>query len=223
MNYFTEEMRLFFRELRENNHKEWFDANKKRYEKEVKQPFRLLVSDLLQRLKELDSLIQDDASKSIFRINRDIRFSKDKTPYKTHLAAALSRSGRKPENPGFYIFCNDEKLSIGGGHYSPSKEQLYQIRQEIIYNDNEFNQIINDNTFKVLYKGLREPEKNKVLPKEMKEAGKKQPILYYKGFWYMKDLPAETALSETLVDDLWPYFAAAAPVNAFFYRAISQQ
>lgn len=220
MAYFTQDTLDFFTELKANNHKEWFEENKKRYEQSVKKPFKAFVSELLLRLRALDPLILEDASQAIFRINHDVRFSKDKTPYKTHMAAVLSRSGRKAENPGFYLMIDDQKLSIGGGHYMPSKEHLERIRQEIAYNLEEFERLIRESAFVKHFGQLSEVDKNKVVPKELKEAASKQPLIFNKGFWFMKDLPMSMVLSESLMDDLMPYFESGQPLNAYFHQAI---
>src|SRR5689334_10215404 len=130
--YFTKEFLDFFNKLEKNNNKEWFDRNKPTYENAVKNPFKKLVEDLIEQIRKHDKDLSTDAKESIFRINRDIRFSKDKTPYKTNVSANISKLGkRSPDHPGFYIQLGADMLMIGGGAYAPDKDQLKKIRDEI--------------------------------------------------------------------------------------------
>ena len=104
MKYFTQDYLDFFKELAANNHKEWFDENRKRYEKSVKDPFKKFVEALIAETHKFDPSVNIEAKDAIFRINRDIRFSKDKTPYKLDRSAIISSGGRKDHSiPGFYI------------------------------------------------------------------------------------------------------------------------
>ena len=123
----------FLRDLAKNNNKDWFDVNRMRYESEVKKPFEDLVVALGSELGKFDGEIQGDFKKNIFRINKDIRFSKDKTPYKTNRSVAYSLNGRKDhEDPGYYLELGAEKSYIAGGAWCPSPDKLYKIRSEIL-------------------------------------------------------------------------------------------
>src|SRR5690606_4197407 len=95
MAYFTSDFIEFFKELAANNNKEWFDENRERYQKNVKIPFEKFVAALMAELKKDDPELTGDPKKAIFRINRDIRFAKDKTPYKLNRSAAISKYGKK--------------------------------------------------------------------------------------------------------------------------------
>jgi uncharacterized protein (TIGR02453 family) len=96
MSFFTADYLAFFKELAANNHKEWFDANRKRYETSVKEPFKAFTQHLIDELAKKEPAFKElKASDCIFRINRDIRFSKDKTPYKTQCSAVISPNGKK--------------------------------------------------------------------------------------------------------------------------------
>ena len=88
---FNEEYLDFFKELAQFNKKEWFDENRKRYEKSVKIPFKKFVTELIQEIQKIDPEVEIEAKDAVFRINRDIRFSKDKTPYKIQMSAILRR------------------------------------------------------------------------------------------------------------------------------------
>ena len=95
MSYFSEDFLRFFKELAGNNNKEWFDLNRKRYFKEVKDPFHHFIEDLIAAVQKEDSNVNIAPKDAIFRINRDVRFSKDKTPYKLQVSAIISKGGKK--------------------------------------------------------------------------------------------------------------------------------
>ena len=95
MAYFTQDFLDFFKELAANNHKDWFHANKKRYEASVKDPFKLFVQDMIDKAAKVDGRFAGEAKNAIFRINRDIRFSKDKSPYKLQMGAVISPGGKR--------------------------------------------------------------------------------------------------------------------------------
>src|SRR4051812_38583639 len=114
----------FLKALKKNNDREWFEKNKPKYEA-AKQNFEEFVSELIVQCSKFDKRIQSlDAKKSIFRIYRDIRFSKDKTPYKNHLSAALSTGGRKGEGFGFYVQVGPGVSFMGGGAWMPESDKL---------------------------------------------------------------------------------------------------
>ncbi len=129
----------FLEELSKNNNKDWFDLNRARYEAEVKKPFESLADSLGKELSQFDPEVNNDYKKSIFRINKDIRFSKDKSPYKTNRSMAFSRHGRKDhDHPGYYLELGVESCYIAGGAWCPAPPMLYKIRSEIYFNTNEF-------------------------------------------------------------------------------------
>ena len=115
MTDFSPDYLEFFKELAANNHKEWFDQNRKRYESVVRDPFKTFIGQLISEMSKSDPELDIEAKDAIFRINRDIRFSKDKTPYKLYNSALISPSGRKDKNnPGIYLEFSPEKLGVYG-------------------------------------------------------------------------------------------------------------
>lgn len=221
MKYFSTSFFKFFDELNKNNNKEWFDKNRERYELDVKQPFKKLVEDInTQLLKDFPELNQA-VHKNIFRINRDIRFSKDKSPYKNNVAAVFSRKGTQDvDYPGFYIHIGAKELMVGGGKYDVSKEHLAKIRQEIYYNSKEFGKILNDKKFKETY-GTVLGEKNKVLPPDYKEFEKEQPLIANKQFYYMANLTKADITGDQLDKIILTHFKAGYKLNAFLLQAIN--
>ena len=224
MAYFTQDYLNFFRDLSENNHREWFHANKKRYENSVKKPFAAFVDALIERVQdEDDPEIQITAKEAIFRINRDIRFSKDKTPYKNHMSAVVSRGGRKEmTRPGLYVQLNHEHLQIYGGLYMLDKQQLQRVRTHISDHLPEFKELLANSSFAEKFDGLH-GEKNKRLPKEFQEAAEEQPLLYNKSYYHFVHLPAAHIPQDDLIDVIMDYHLAARPMRHFLTEAIGAE
>ena len=216
MKYFTPDFLAFFKELAANNHKDWFDENRKRYFNEIKEPFKKLVGDLIEELKnssDPDLLIEP--KDAIFRINRDIRFAKDKTPYKTQVSAILSPKGRKDHNySAVYFELGPERIGIYGGSYGPNTQQLLALRLHLAKNMKRFESLINDNNFKQHFNGI-EGETHKRAPKELKEAAEKYPILLNKQFYFSSVLDPEIIATEKLYPTLLEYFEAGKEMNHF--------
>jgi uncharacterized protein (TIGR02453 family) len=220
MSYFAEEYLKFFRALAKKNNKAWFDANKKWYETAVRQPFAAFVEEIIARIRAEDSTIAIAAKDAIFRLNRDIRFSKDKRPYKEQMAANISAAGRKSrEEPGFYLQFGADKIMIGGGAYMVENENIYKIRHAIVKHLDEFGALLHDKEFKKKY-GTLQGEQNKVLPGEFKAHAANQPLVANKQFYYMAELEAGTILKKNLPDIIMQYYHAGKNMNAFLKRAM---
>ena len=221
--YFDEDFLSFFVDLSANNNRDWFQANKKRYEGSVKKPFQAFVGDVIQKIKDKhDPKLDLEVKNALFRINRDIRFSKDKTPYNMHVSAIVSRGGRKDmTTPGIFFRFNPEAASIGGGLYMPSKEDLYAVREAIVQDPKGFEKILGDKTFKKYYpKGIM-GDKNKVIPKEFKEAAEKQPLILNKQFYMMSEHKPDIVLKKNLADFVVDHYAAAEPWNQFVRKTLN--
>ncbi len=149
MSHFTQDFLDFFKELSQNNYKEWFHENKKRYENSVKNPFHEFVQEMIDRIRIEDPELEITPKEAIFRINRDIRFAKDKSPYKTHMAASISVGGRKRHDvPGLYFQLSPEKSFVAGGSYVLEKETLYRVRSAIAKAPDAFSKVIEEEEFK---------------------------------------------------------------------------
>jgi len=193
---FTEAYYEFFIELALNNQKTWFDVNRARYEVDVKKPFLAFVTQLLEKVAAVDSRFSGlDAKSCIFRINKDIRFSKDKTPYKLHCSAAIQLGGRKEMSAGgMYLEFGPEHCGIYSGIYMPERDGLQQIRERIAGNLKGFSDVIGGSDF-VKYFGEVRGEKNKRLPAELVSAAVQQPLIYNKQFYVFHALDAEDTLA----------------------------
>ena len=134
MGYFDKGVFEFLAELAENNDRAWFTANKERYERDVKEPFLDFISDAGPRLRAISpNLVADPrpVGGSLFRIHRDVRFSKDKSPYKTHAGAHFPLGGKGAEAPGYYLHLQPGECFVAGGMWMPSPGSLQSIRQAI--------------------------------------------------------------------------------------------
>ena len=220
MSNFTKDFLNFFTELNENNNREWFTENKERYENSVKKPFEHFVQDMIYRIHEDDESVMVTPKECIFRIYRDIRFSNDKTPYKTFTSAVIGNGGRKNyTDPGIYIELSAERLRFYSGIYQLSKDQLDNVRGFISSNLDEFNDLLKDKNFKKYFSTLR-GEQNKRLPKEYDDVLKKQPLIANKQFYYFTELPPDKILSKNLSSTLMKFYFAAKPMNLFLREAL---
>ena len=220
MTHFTKAYIQFFTELKKNNTREWFADNKKRYEQDVKAPFEVFVQDLIAVAAKIDKEIAIESKDAIYRIHKDVRFSKDKTPYKLNSAAIISKFGRKNnEYPGFYIQLGADGLWIGGGAYMPTKEQLLDIRQEIKHEPEKLNKILKEKNF-VSHFEVIQGEVNKILPADFKAVAKDYPFISNKQFYYMAELPVKEMLRDDLLSLCNSYFKAGTPLNNYLVKAM---
>ncbi len=220
MPYFSPDYLDFFKELATNNNKEWFDQNRKRYESVVRDPFKSFIGELISEMAKSDPALDIDPKDAIFRINRDIRFSKDKTPYKLNYSAIISPAGRKDKNnPGIYLEFGPERLGVYGGIYMPSPAQVQKVRAYMLQNLDEWKRLLNETAFRESF-GEVQGEKSKRIPKEFREAAEDHLLLYNKQWYYHADLPPEVILSEGLMDEILDLWQKAQPVKKFLSHAI---
>ena len=221
MAFFNSDYLLFFQELAQNNHKEWFDLNRPRYEKNVKVPFRDFTQVAIDTIAKSDPLFKDLLAKDcVFRINRDIRFSKEKIPYKTMCSAMISPNGKKSKAiNGIYFEFTPEHVRFYGGIYSIEKEDLYAVRAGIVANLKEFTALLEDAEFKKVYGQIR-GEKNKIIPSEFREAANDQALIYNKQWYFFVEYPAEEILSDDVLKKLIHAYNVAIPIKQFFNQFI---
>ncbi len=144
----------FLKDLKKNNNKPWFDAHRKEYEA-AKDDFTLFIQVVIDQHAKNDPSLKNLVAKDcLFRINRDVRFSKDKSPYKTNFGAHINKGGRKSMQAGYYIHLEPGKTFAGGGLWQPMPDELKKIRQEIDYNFPAFRKLITAKKFKSVYGDL---------------------------------------------------------------------
>lgn len=222
MTYFNSSFLKFFKELSKNNNKEWFDENRKTYEKEVKKPFADFVDEMINRIHDEEPEVLIKPADAIMRINKDIRFSKDKTPYNTYVAANISRYGKKDKSyPGIYFQLSHEGVMIAGGAYMVDNPTLQAIRNYIADNLKEFSAAYRDKSFKEKF-GEIQGEKSKRIPPEFKEIAEKEPLILNKQFFYSATLKPDIITSEKLPEILMEYYRAGKRVNEFVKKAIGK-
>lgn len=222
MKYFEKDFLDFFKELKKNNNKDWFDENRKRYEKVVKDPFKQLNMDLINEISKIDEPLHITPKESIFRINRDIRFSKDKTPYKTNTSAVIAPGGRKDHlNPGLYYEFSAEQLFIVGGVWKAEKDMLYKIRSFIADEYKDLREAMNTPEFKKKFGGEIHGEKNKVVPKDLKDAASKEELIFNKQWYYQAKLDSKLIIGDRIFETIIEHYLAAQPVKEFFVDAIN--
>jgi len=219
MKYFNPAFISFFKDLERSNTTAWFNENRKTYEKEVKQPFAVFVEEMISRIKKHEPSIGIKPADAIMRINKDIRFSKDKTPYNTYVAANISETGKKDKSfPGFYFQLSHNKIAVFGGAYVAEPLQLQKIRNHIAGNLKEFKSAYTDKRF-VEYFGAIQGEKHKRVPEEFREAASREPLIANKQFFYSAEIKPGVLLKDELADTLMEYYVAGQKVNNFLKHA----
>lgn len=222
MSHFTKEFIKFLKDLSKNNNRDWFNDNKKRYETHVKEPFFNFVDEMITRINIDDPNVAIEPKDAIFRIYRDVRFSKDKSPYKTQVSAVISPGGRKDMvNPGMYLEINNKDFRIYGGLYMLDKDQIQAVRNHIASNLKEFSRLLNEKKFKTAY-GEIHGEKNKRLPVEFDKLKEVQPLIANKQFYFFTKLELETILKPELTDIVMKHYHIAKPMNRFLKEALGR-
>ena len=215
--YFQQDALDFLAELRTNNNKPWFDDNRKRYEQYVKAPFKAFVNAMQAAIMRYDKHYAPQKPHKIsFRISRDVRFSNDKTPYKPHLSVYFSRKGRNRNYPGYYVQIEPTGVLLGAGFYGGLKsKELTPVREYLYDNRGAFHKIIEDKHFRALYAGIL-GEKNKVLPKALKDKAEEEPYLYNKGWYAMTTYSPALVTSADLLPTLIDGMLVGEPLTDFF-------
>ena len=214
----------FLKKLSKNNNKPWFEDNKPMY-LEAKVNFEQLVSEVLTGFGQIDSDIAPlEVKKCIFRQHRDVRFSKDKTPYKTNFGASFDKGGKLSGLAGYYLHLEpNNKSMIGGGLWMPDAVALKKVRQEIDYNWDEFHGLLNKPSFKKVYGNL--DMESYTLSREPKGYEKDNPAIVYlklKSFVAINKLTDEEVLSKTLSKQIVKAFAELMPIIKFINRSLEQ-
>jgi uncharacterized protein (TIGR02453 family) len=212
----------YIKNLTVNNNKAWFDENRAPFEA-AKLDFEKLVQDIITTFGKTDPDIGPlNAKDCIFRQYRDIRFSKDKTPYKHHMGASFDRGGKKSGFAGYYLHIEPGNKSMaGGGIWMPEGEQLKKIRQEIDYNWKEFEEIINNVEFKNTFGELEQGEYK--LSREPKGYDKDNPAIEYlklKSVVATQTLTDAELVSNNLLKKIVSSFAALVPLIKFINRSL---
>lgn len=205
----------FLRDLKENNNREWFNDNKERYKK-INQEFHVLVNMVISKIKNFDSdLGLLDASDCTFRIYRDVRFSPDKSPYKTHMGAYIAPGGKKSTRAGYYFHLEPGGTMLAGGMWQPPADVLKNIRQNIFDNPDEIKAIMHSQCFKKHFGNLMDQDKLKRAPKGFSEDFPEIDLLKYKSYTVMKNLPDEVVLSDDIEKEITEVYKCMFNFNSY--------
>lgn len=220
MIYFNEDTLRFLAELKKHNDRDWFAGNKKRYEKNVKEPYNTFIGDLIGALSEHIPGLAITPKEAVFRIYRDVRFSKDKSPYKTKVSALITPGGRKDMSGlGLYNELSSDDFRVYSGLYQLDSKQLKNVRTHISYNLDRFHELITQKDFVKTF-GAIQGDKNKRLPKEFIEDAEQQPLLYNKQFYYFTKFEPNVILNEGLVNKVVETFLVARPLSEFLIEGL---
>jgi len=213
----------FLKDLKKNNNKPWFDAHRKEYDA-AKNDFMSFIQTVIDKHGKSDPTIKSITAKDcLFRINRDVRFSKNKSPYKTNMGAYINRGGKKSLFGGYYFHCEPGQAFVGGGLWMPMPPELNKVRQEIDYNLDKFKKIITSKKFKSVYKELsRDPEY--VLSRVPKGYEADNPAAEYlklKSFVALTSLKDSDLTSKDLLKKTTTALEALQPLIEFVNESIS--
>ena len=215
----------FLDDLKANNNRDWFLENKKRYEF-FKNDYQQTADDLLDALKPLDpSLVMLEGKKCTFRINRDIRFSKDKTPYKTHLSFWFSSGAKGQNRSGYYIHLEKGASFIAGGLYCPESDDLKKIRKEIAFFYDDLEEILDEKNFKKEFGDFNREEKNtlKNPPRGYEKEHPAIDLLKLKSFESAQKIDITEATKRDFVTVMSQKLIVLKPLNDFLNRALTSE
>lgn len=211
----------FLSELKANNNRDWFLEHKAEYEK-AKENFVSFVQLLIDDVAKFDKGIKGlDAKKCVFRINRDIRFSTDKSPYKSNMGASFSSGGKNSNIPGYYIHIEGNSGFLAGGKWMPEATELAAIRQEIDYNTKEFKKILSTKDFTAFFSGLSVEDKLKTAPKGYPKDHPEVELLKLKSFIAVHDFKLKEITAENFLSTCVKGCKTLVPLNTFLTKAIS--
>jgi len=220
---FPKDFFAFFRELKAHNERPWFEANKQRFRDSVQAPMSAFIADMAPRLKKVSKNFVADPKPnggSMFRIYRDVRFSKDKRPYKEHAACHFRHAaGKDVHAPGFYMHFGAGEVYFGGGMYMPDAAALGRIRDAIVQKPAAWKAVKANRAF---VKAFGELGGDDVLLRAPRGYDPEHPLIddiKRKSFFAMHEADVKLAASPKLVDAVANSFAAAGPLMRFLCNA----
>jgi uncharacterized protein (TIGR02453 family) len=220
---FSPEALQFFRGLSRNNKREWFLPRKPLFEEKVKEPMRQLVEALNLALHDFAPEYETDPDKAIFRIYRDVRFSKDKKPYKEHIAATFHRRGTTTHGQaGYYVAISHKSVAIGGGVYMPEPAQLLAIRQRIAERHEDFRRILAARPVRKLLGDLQGDQLSRV-PRGFAADHPAADLLRFKYFILYVELASSLATKPALYKEIVNRFRVMVPFMQFLTESFATQ
>jgi uncharacterized protein (TIGR02453 family) len=212
----------FLQNLEANNNREWFDLNRDTFKKNW-QKFSHFTEVLINEIRSFDRQVPYlDPKDCLFRIYRDVRFSNDKSPYKTNFGAFIAKDGRKGGNPGYYFHIQPGECFVSGGIYMPQPDVLKAIRNEIYYHTDDFLEIIEAPEFKNSFDFFDE-DKLKTNPKGFPKEFEHIDLLRHKSFAPFATISEEQLFSNDILEFILEKYRLMLPINQFLYEAIEKQ
>jgi uncharacterized protein (TIGR02453 family) len=215
----SKETFTFLNKLKSNNNRPWFEKNRSLYEK-ARAEYLSFTTSLVEGIRKIESIPEKEPAKYMHRIYRDIRFSKDKTPYKSHLSSIIERGPENQKCP-VYFHIQPGKSMMGGGVWDPSSETLKKIRQEIDYNSAGLKKIINTKDF-LKYFGKISGDKLSRPPKGYEADNPNIEFLKFKQLYIERGFDDELVLSKHFIPELLKSYKAAMPFFKFFDVAMGE-
>ena len=212
----------FLSQLKKNNNKPWFDAHRAQYEA-ARIDFSNFIQLVIDDMQKWDTTLAGTSSRDcLFRINRDIRFSKDKTPYKSNFGASIKRGGRKSGFAGYYFHCEPALSFVGGGLWMPEAPALKKVRQEIDYSWEEFQDLLKEKSFKKTFSDLYQQGDVSLttLPKGYEKDNPAATYIKLKSFIAETPIPDEELTRSTLHKKTVTAFRALQPLLRFINRSL---
>lgn len=221
----TKEAIQFIEDLGNNNSTEWMHANKKRYES-YKKDYHSFIESILEEMKKLDSSLEPlEVKNCTFRINRDIRFSKDKSPYKTNIGVWMTTNKIRKNSSGYYIHFEKGNSFIAGGIWCPESNELKKIRREIAFFYDDLEKIVNENDFKKEFKEITRTEDVvlKSAPKGYEADHPAIEFLKLKSFTCSQKIDDKLFLDKDFSKKIAQKLIALKPLNQFLNRALDTE
>lgn len=222
MSFFTEETLTFWRGLAADNSKGWFDAHRRDYERHLKAPYQALAAALVSGLRADEPEYLDDPKKATYRINRDIRFSADKSPYKTELGITIGRAAKHDWTyPAYTCRVGIGGVWVAGGLYAPEPELRDRVRRYVGEHSVELRKLMRRKAFRETYGELL-GDAHKRAPAELKELAEREPLVLNKQWVFWADFEDPDLLLDPELDEfILDQWAAARPVMGFLKDAVA--
>ena len=212
----------FLTRLKRNNRREWFNARRDEYESTVRQPMIAIVERLAVDMRSIAPELLVSPKQSIYRIYRDTRFSENKAPYKTHIAASFWHRGlAKGAGAGLYFHVSPEGVWIGGGMYAPETTQLQAVREQIAANLRRFRSIVEAPAFKRALDGGLEGEQLQRVPRGFPKDHEAAGYLKYRQFLAGREFPARFATGAAFYPGVLAVFRQLAPLIRFLNEPLN--
>lgn len=211
----------FFQQLEKNNRREWFTPRKEQFEELVRQPMIELVTELLTDFRKFAvDYVPPDPAKALYRIYRDTRFSRDKTPYKVHIAAHFQHQ-KLPKNraAGYFVAISHKEVELAGGIYMPGPEELLAVRQAILKQPETFRKLVEDRSL-VRKFGPLQGTKFARVPKAYPQDHALADWLRMKNFYFYAGLEAKEALQPGFKKTVIGHFRSLEPIVTFFNESV---